>query len=123
MNASQTQYTICGNNNTNTEYSVNINICRNNCAKDCNEIHYSLEIGDKKFTGLTDSIIKIKYKSYQQFHYNSDKKYSFVDFLSNIGGLIGLWFGMSFIGTSALIRLILNRIKVFINVYNTLNFD
>ena len=53
----------------------------------------------------------------QEFHYKSDKKYSFVDFLSNIGGLIGLWFGMSFIDTSAFIRQILNYMKLLINIY------
>ena len=32
-NASQTQYRICGNNNTNTEYSVNKNYCKEKCIK------------------------------------------------------------------------------------------
>ena len=61
--------------------------------------------------------IRIEFKISQEFHYNSDKKYSFVDFMSNIGGLIGLWFGMSFIDTSALIRLVLIRIKILFKYY------
>ena len=102
MNASQTQYRICGNNST--EYSVDKNYCQNKCIKNCHEIYYSLELEDNQYSAQNDSKITIEYQMSQEFHYKSDKKYSFVDFLSNIGGLIGLWFGMSFIDTSAFIR-------------------
>ena len=44
MNASQTQYRICGNNST--EYSVDKNYCKDKCVKNCHEIYYSLELED-----------------------------------------------------------------------------
>src|SRR5882672_10418563 len=120
INASQTQYRICGNNNTNTEYSVNKNYCKEKCIKNCEQKYYSLELEDNEYTARNDSNIRIEYKISQEFHYNSHKKYSFVDFMSNIGGLVSLWFGMSFIDTSALIRLILNRLKILIRNYITI---
>ena len=115
MNASQTQYRICGNNST--EYSVNKNYCKDKCVKNCHQKYYSLELEDNTYSAQKDSKIRIEYKLSQEFHYKSGAKYSFVDFMSNIGGLIGLWFGMSFIDTSALIRLVLNHIKLFILFY------
>jgi len=116
MNASQTQYRICDHNmNTNyTEYSVIKKYCKEKCVKNCDQKYYSLELEDNTYSAQNDSKIRIEFKRSQEFHYNSDKKYSFVDFMSNIGGIVGLWFGMSFIDTSALIRLVLNRIKLFI---------
>src|ERR1700742_61404 len=115
MNASQTQYRICSNNST--EYSVDKNYCQNKCIKNCHEIYYSLELEDNEFSAQNNSKITIEYQMSEEFHYKSDKKYSFVDFLSNIGGLIGLWFGISFIDTSAFIRQTLNYMKLLINIY------
>ena len=109
LNASQTQYKICDNNHTNYVNITNI-VDKYDCDCDtnCDQKYYSLELEDIEYTARNDSKIRIQYKISQEFHYNSHKKYSFVDFLSNIGGLIGLWFGMSFIDTSALIRQTLN---------------
>src|SRR5882672_1780119 len=118
MNASQTQYRICDHNmNTNfTEYSAIKKYCKEKCVKNCDQKYYSLELEDNTYSAQNDSKIRIEFKRSQEFHYNSDNKYSFVDFISNIGGMIGLWFGMSFIDTSALIRLVLIRIKYYINI-------
>ena len=55
MNASQTQYRICGNNNTNTEYSVNKNYCKEKCVKNCEQKYYSLELEDNEYTARNDS--------------------------------------------------------------------
>ena len=112
MNASQTQYRICDHNmNTNyTEYSVIKKYCKEKCVKNCDQKYYSLELEDNTYSAQNDSKIRIEFKRSQEFHYKSDKKYSFVDFMSNIGGIVGLWFWMSFIDTSALIRLMLNII-------------
>ena len=61
MNASQTQYTICGHNNTNTEYSVNKNYCKEKCVKNCHQKYYSLELEDIEYTARNDSKIRIEY--------------------------------------------------------------
>ena len=118
MNASQTQYKICDNNHTNYVNITNfVDKYDCDCDTNCDQKYYSLELEDIEYTARNDSKIRIQYKISQEFHYNSDKKYSFVDFMSNIGGLISLWFGMSFIDTSALIRLILLKAKHFLGMY------
>ena len=112
LNASQTQYKICDNNHTNYVNFTNfVDKYDCDCDTNCDQKYYSLELEDIEYTARNDSKIRIEYKLRQQFHYKSEKKYSFVGFLSNIGGLIGLWFGMSFIDTSALIRLVVIHIK------------
>ena len=80
MNASQTQYRICDNNSQ--EYSVNKDYCKEKCIKNCEQKYYSLELEDNEYTARNDSNIRIEFKISQEFHYNSNKKYSFVDFLS-----------------------------------------
>ena len=69
---------------------------------------------DNKYYALsTDSKIKIKYKLSQDFHYKSEIKITFLLFLSNIGGIIALWLGLTIIDSSALITAIIDRSKRF----------
>ena len=60
----------------------------------------------------SDSKIKIKYKFSTVFHFTSEPEILFFAFLSNICGLLGLWFGLSFIDISLVIKSIL----VYINI-------
>ena len=113
-NASQTEYRICNNSDN---YYVNESYCRNSCIKKCHQIYYSLEFESNLYFGSTDSRIRISYKNLHQFYYKSDAKYSFVDYMSNMGGLVGLWFGFAFIDISALIRVIIKYVKIIINTY------
>ena len=57
-----------------------------------------------------------------EFEYKCENKYSFVDFMSNIGGLFGLWFGITFIDMSQLIRIFLRKIEYFIFSYINLYY-
>ena len=50
-----------------------------------------------------------------EFEYNCEHKYSFVEFMSKLGGLFGLWVGISFIDTSKLIKMILGKVKYFLS--------
>ena len=59
----------------------------------------------------SDSKIKIKYKFSTIFHFTSEPEIHFATYLSNIGGLIGLWFGFSFIDISIFFQLIFNYIR------------
>ena len=63
----------------------------------------------------------IKYENSLQYEYTSEKKYSFTDFMSNIGGLFGLWFGISFVDMSQFIGVISTKIKQIILLYIDFN--
>src|SRR6202000_2676853 len=109
-----TEYKIC---NNSKNYLINDNYCKSICNEECHQIYYSLDFENKQYFGLNDSKIKIIYNNLEEFHYKSEPKYSFVNYLSNIGGLVGLWFGFAFIDTSALITLFISYTKLFLNKY------
>ena len=67
-----------------------------------------------------ESKISIKYRNSLEYEYNSEHKYSFVDYMSNIGGLFGLWFGITFIDMSQWIKMFLDKFKFII--FNHFNF-
>ena len=69
-----------------------------------------------------ESKILIKYRNSLEYEYNCENKYSFVDYISNIGGIFGLWFGISFIDMSQLIKMISWKIQtyLFLNNFNTI---
>ena len=111
MNASQTQYKIC---DTNGMHLSDEDICKRSCDRVCHQTYYTLDVEKSKSLGQTNSSIRLEFLKSQEFHYISQQKYHFVDFLSNIGGLITLWFGCALIDTNVLIRRIIMRIKIII---------
>ena len=90
INASQTQYRICDKNHTfNAQYSAIENHCRYKCPKSCHKIYYTLNLEDNTYSAKNDSKFRIEFETSDEFHYKCVAKYSFVDYLSNIGGLVG----------------------------------
>ena len=70
---------------------------------------------DNKYSfAKSDSILSIKYKSTQEFKYIAENSQTFVSFLSNIGGLISLWFGLAFVDIETMIKFIARRIRLFL---------
>ena len=64
----------------------------------------------------SDLKIKIKYKFSTVFHFSSELEIAFVIYLSNIGGLFGLWFGLSFIDVFSTIKTILNYLSIKLKI-------
>ena len=56
-----------------------------------------MSLDNHYFNMESDSKIKIKYKFSTDFHFTAEPEIRFVIFMSNMGGLFGLWFGLSFI--------------------------
>ena len=92
-------------------------VCENHCLKDCNQIYFSTRFDNSLVLNISETNITINYENSVEFHYISEEKYTFVDYLSNIGGLCGLWFGISFIDMSQLIKILMLKFKnlIFIN--------
>ena len=59
------------------------------------------------------SKVSIKYKNILEYEYTSENKYSFSDFCSNIGGLFGLWFGLSLLDMSEMLSQSIRLMKRF----------
>src|SRR5882724_4545568 len=95
--------------------SINSNICDKHCVRNCIEEYHKL-VFDYQFSFReTNSIFSIKYQKSPEFYYKSEPKYTFVFFLSNIGGLFGLCFGLAFIDVSVVIK---TTLKYIINKIN-----
>ena len=109
MNLSQTLHTICNSTQVYTKFDKTI--CGKKCEKDCTQHYFLMSFDNKYYSLRTDSKIKIKYKLSQVFHYKSEIKITFLLFLSNIGGIIALWLGLSFIDSSAIITAIISHSK------------
>ena len=103
MNSSQTNLSFCNSTQNNTK--IDKTICDKKCIKDCSQTYYTMSLNNKYYLTKSDSKIVIKFKSSQDFRYECEVKLDFVTYLSNIGGLISLWFGLSFIDMSFVIKL------------------
>ena len=109
LNSSQTNLSFC--NSTQNYTKIDKTICDQICIKDCSQTYYTMSLNNKYYLTKSDSKIQIKFKSSQDFLYECEVKIDFVTYLSNIGGLISLWFGLSFIDLSSLIESVLDYLK------------
>ena len=109
MNSSQNIPPICD--STQNQTKIKSDICLRICPKDCSQVYYTLSLDNKYYLWKTNSIISIKYKSIQEFQYIAENSETFVSYLSNIGGLISLWFGMSFVDLENIIKYLFSNIR------------
>ena len=91
LNSSQTKLLFC--NKSGNISRIDTKVCDKKCTKSCSQVYHTMSLDNKYYLTNSDSKIKIKFKSSQEFHYKTEIKVSFVLYLSNIGGLISLWFG------------------------------
>ena len=120
INSNQTEHRICDQNKT--DFTINEKICDKQCIKDCNEVYISTRFDNSLVLMIKDSKITIKSRNNLEFKYESAEKYSFTDFMSNIGGLFGLWFGITIIDMSEMIQSFLLKAKHLIHIFIDNNF-
>ena len=73
-----------------------------------------MTLDNRYYLWKTDSIISIKYKSMQEFQYMAENSETIVTYLSNIGGLIPLCFGLAFIDLETIIKYFFTNIRFFL---------
>ena len=94
-------------------------ICINNCLKYCLQIYYEIRIEDKGYNFDKDSDIRIQYRKAKNFEYKAIARMVFTELLTNIGGLFGLWFGLSFVDIYYVIKsLSVNMKRFFLKLMN-----
>ena len=77
---------------------------------ECRHDFYKLSLDNNFFDYNNDTFIEIKHNRKINLIYNAEPSLEFVDFISNIGGLFALYFGLSFIDISDILKLITRRI-------------
>jgi hypothetical protein len=95
------------------------------CKKDCTEENYSLIIINR-FNQLENmkqnkAVFRTRSRNLPIFQYTFRAEQSFLIFISNIGGIMSLWFGLSFIDIHIIVRKMLAFIKIFFTEYLLFN--
>src|ERR1700744_6027687 len=114
FNSSQTEHRICDRDMVFNKSEIN---CNDYCIKDCEEVYYLTRFENPLVLNTTDTRITIKDQKSVEFQYISQIKYTFVDYMSNIGGLFGLWVGLSFIDVFQSVKILIRKTKIFIVVF------
>ena len=73
--------------------------------------YYELTLENENF-GFHESFINILSKNYKEFHYIAEIDLNFTEFIAKFGGLMGLYFGLTFIDLSILLK----RIAIFVKI-------
>ena len=77
LNSSQTNLSLC--NATQNYTKIDKTICDKKCIKDCSQTYYTMSLNNKYYLTKSDSKIQIKFKSSQDFIYESEVKTRFRD--------------------------------------------
>ena len=95
-------------------------VCIKKCLKLCLQIYYETRIEDKGYNFDKNSDIRIQYRNAKNFEYKAIARIVFTELLSNIGGLFGLWFGLSFVDIYYVIKtLSINLKRILLKLMNT----
>ena len=119
LNLNEISYQICNNSMNNT---IDQEYCDKQCLKDCNQEYYSLDFDNKYIIPESNSTIRINYQNYAEFQYKAEPKNTFILYLSDIGGLIGLWFGLSFIDLNILFKSFFKKIQSKLEFFISLEY-
>jgi len=85
--------------------------CKNLCRKSCQEQYYSLRLDNNHYLPRSDSIINITFNYLTEYQYKAENSLDFIIYLSNIGGLLGLWLRLSVIHMNIVLKIIIKFIK------------
>ena len=77
----------------------------------CRHDFYKMTLDNDFFDYNNDTVIKIKNNKKKHLIYHAEPGIEFVDFISNIGGLLGLYFGFAFMDISEILKALTRRIR------------
>ena len=91
--------------------------CYKECPKQCKQIYMKtyLKVSIDNFIG--DSYLKIGKYHGKQSSYIAENQLSLIKYFANLGGLFGLYFGISFVQFGTLINQSINYVKRVMNYF------
>jgi len=93
----------------------NNKICKTKCTRNCFEDYYNSKIESYRHIKDFYNKIQIEARNHPVYVYEAYPKYSFIIYLTHIGGLMSLWFGVSAIDLHKLIKLIVQFLNISLN--------
>ena len=108
---------ICQNKVEEDESNFN-NICKRKCQQNFKQILYKIELKDFENTiyRSNNTELTIEQNSLREIQYIAKSKSELSVFLSDIGGLFGLWCGLSVIDMSAIIKIINVKLRTILHI-------
>ena len=104
--------------NTTMDYKI-YNICEKMCPKNCDQSYYSIIfekiIRNNFHEGYSkDIILKFVNRPIKNYHYQAQIKVNLIECVTNIGGLLGLYIGLSIVDLSDIAKTMLTRMITMI---------
>jgi hypothetical protein len=100
----------------NADIEVDRRECAIKCKRDCIEENYhTFSVSNdllSLLSGRNKTIIRFESRNIPFFQYKFEAQYSFVKFISNIGGILSLWFGFAISD----IYIIIKKMMIFIKI-------
>ena len=119
IDSNQTSIKICENEKN---ISIDYNECHNKCPKHCSQIYSKLKTKTSIDNFNGDSYLKISNKKVKQYNYQAESQLSFVEYIANIGGLFGLYLGISLMDLGKVIKNSISTLKTFFNFIKKLKY-
>jgi hypothetical protein len=91
---------------------VNRKVCAKECKRDCIEEYFN-PLKTQSDEKQKINIIRFEARNLPIFQHKFEPQYSFVQFISNIGGIMSLWYGFSVSD----IYVIIKKILIYIQIY------
>ncbi len=99
------------------DIQVNRKVCVKECKRDCTEEYFNPFKTQSFGTEKKKNIIRFEARNLPIFQYKFEPQYSFVQFISNIGGILSLWYGISVSDIYVIIKKILIYIQIYLTQY------
>jgi hypothetical protein len=81
-------------------------ICADYCPPECDLITYYISVDSYSYTEKNSSYIVVYYRSLRFLSISQQAKSTLVDFISNVGGILGVFIGISFLSIVEIIEVI-----------------
>ena len=95
--------------------TIDIQHCHLDCPKKCLKIHDKLKIKASIDNYDRDSYLKIVNEKKKQFSYKVESQLNLIKYIADLGGLFGLYLGISLIDMGNMIKYSISLVKVFLN--------
>ena len=119
IDSNQTSIKFCENQ---TNITIDYPHCHRECPKNCLQIFKNLKIDSSIDNFNGNSFIKILNKRTKQYSYQAESQLSIIKYIADLGGLFGLYLGISLIDMGKVIKNSISILKTFFNYIKELKY-
>ena len=102
--------------------TTNFNNCDKKCPKHCSQTYVKLKFQSSIENFHGDSFLKILNKKAKQYSYLEESQLSIIKYIADLGGLFGLYLGISLIEMGNFIKGSISILKTFFNYIKDMKY-